>query len=250
MRRLRHHIQQQLVGYLALFVALGGVSYAAVTLPANSVGSKQIKAKGVKAADLAANAVSSVKVKNRSLRAADFKAGQLPAGPRGPGGAAGAGGPAGRVGEQGPQGLLGPQGLQGPNGVPGPTASANPGKEGACCLDVATNVGADVATTSITTTFPGRIIVTGSIWLRNLPATRAEIRCRTFIDDSQVHIVQQSIPAGGGDIFTAYHIAFPISGSLVRTAGTYTVKAMCDKNGGGGNVQVVFADLQAFAVAN
>jgi hypothetical protein len=47
------------VAYLALFVALGGVSYAALKLPKNSVGSKQIKA----------NAVKSAKVKNASLRA-------------------------------------------------------------------------------------------------------------------------------------------------------------------------------------
>ena len=34
----RHHI-----GLLALFIALGGTSYAAVALPANSVGTKQIE---------------------------------------------------------------------------------------------------------------------------------------------------------------------------------------------------------------
>jgi hypothetical protein len=57
----------------AIFIALGGGAYAAVTLPKNSVGSKQLKA----------NAVTSSKVKNRSLLAKDFKAGQLPRGPRG-----------------------------------------------------------------------------------------------------------------------------------------------------------------------
>lgn len=56
------------VAFAALIVALGGTSYAAIRLPKNSVGSKQIKR----------NAVSSTKIKNNSLKAVDFKAGELP----------------------------------------------------------------------------------------------------------------------------------------------------------------------------
>ena len=73
------------VALLALFVALGGTGYAALKLPKNSVGAKQLKR----------NAVRSSKVKNRSLLAEDFKAGQLPAGPRGFMGARGPAGPRG-----------------------------------------------------------------------------------------------------------------------------------------------------------
>jgi hypothetical protein len=58
---------------IAVFLALGGGAYAAMTLPKNSVGRKQLKT----------NAVVSSKVKNRSLLAHDFKSGQLPRGPRG-----------------------------------------------------------------------------------------------------------------------------------------------------------------------
>ena len=58
---------------LALFVALGGTSYAAVTLAPASV----------KAKHLAAGAVTTAKVKNGSLKAADFASGHLPAGARG-----------------------------------------------------------------------------------------------------------------------------------------------------------------------
>ncbi len=68
---------------LALAIALGGTSYAAMTLPANSVGTRQIKK----------NAVTSLKVKNGSLLKADFKVGQIPAGPRGPAGSTGPAGP-------------------------------------------------------------------------------------------------------------------------------------------------------------
>jgi hypothetical protein len=36
------HLRHNAIAYLALFVALGGTSYAAATLPANSVGSRQL----------------------------------------------------------------------------------------------------------------------------------------------------------------------------------------------------------------
>ncbi len=74
---------------VALVVALGGTSYAAITLPANSVGSRQIKSRAVANSDIRGNAVTSSKVRNGSLRARDFGAGQLPAGPRGATGAQG-----------------------------------------------------------------------------------------------------------------------------------------------------------------
>ena len=77
---------------IALFVALGGSSYAAITLPKNSVTSKQIKNGQVKSADLANNAVTSSKVKNGSLLSADFKSGQIPAGATGPPGQNGSNG--------------------------------------------------------------------------------------------------------------------------------------------------------------
>jgi hypothetical protein len=62
-----------IVALVALMVAMGGTGYAAVRLPKNSVGSKQIKK----------NAVTSAKVKNASLQASDLAAGQLPAGAQG-----------------------------------------------------------------------------------------------------------------------------------------------------------------------
>src|SRR5919205_1265844 len=70
---------------LALFIALGGSSYAALRLPRNSVGSAQIRT----------GAVHSSEVKNRSLRTADLSPSARralrgtagPAGPQGPAGA-------------------------------------------------------------------------------------------------------------------------------------------------------------------
>ncbi len=64
---------------LALIVALGGTSYAAIKLPASSVGSKQLKKRAVTNSKLRASSVTSAKVKNGSLLSRDFRVGQLPA---------------------------------------------------------------------------------------------------------------------------------------------------------------------------
>ena len=76
---------------IALLVALGGTSYAAVVLPANSVGTPQLKN----------SAVTSPKVKDRSLLSRDFAPGQIPPGPAGPTGPQGPAGPAGATGPAG-----------------------------------------------------------------------------------------------------------------------------------------------------
>ena len=55
------------VAFIALFVAIGGSSYAVTRLPSGSVGSKQLKK----------NAVTGAKVKNRSLTVADIKVASL-----------------------------------------------------------------------------------------------------------------------------------------------------------------------------
>lgn len=72
---------------IALMVALGGTSYAAIKLPANSVTTTQVK--------------------NGSLLKKDFKAGQIPAGKRGKVGAGGPAGPAGAAGAAGVAGAAG-----------------------------------------------------------------------------------------------------------------------------------------------
>ena len=56
---------------IALFVALGGTSYAAITLARNSVGTKQLKKNAVTAPKIRAGAVTGAKVANGSLSASD-----------------------------------------------------------------------------------------------------------------------------------------------------------------------------------
>jgi hypothetical protein len=97
---------------IAVFIALGGTSYAVTQLPRNSVGNKQLKR----------GAVTSSKVRNGSLAVRDLSSrarGSL-RGPTGPQGPRGSQGPRGRTGARGPEGPRGPTGLQ---GVPGPFPS-------------------------------------------------------------------------------------------------------------------------------
>ena len=107
------------VSLLALFVALGGSSYAAVKLRANSVRSAHIKNGQVKKQDLAANSVDSSKVIDGTLGQRDFAAGQLPSG------AAGERGPQGPQGDRGPEGEQGEQGLRGLQGATGTVDTSN-----------------------------------------------------------------------------------------------------------------------------
>ena len=76
------------VSVLALFVALGGASYAAVAIPANSVGTAQLKK----------NAVTGAKVRSGSLTLSDLSSSGILRGPVGPAGAPGAPGLRGRPG--------------------------------------------------------------------------------------------------------------------------------------------------------
>jgi hypothetical protein len=67
MTRLLAHMRGQAVAYLALFVALGGTSYAALSLPANSVGTKQIRSGAVTSKKLARGAVTAAELDPKSI---------------------------------------------------------------------------------------------------------------------------------------------------------------------------------------
>src|SRR5438045_6069680 len=102
-----HHVRNRLtsahaISLLALFVALGGLGYAATILPANSVGSRQLRKAAVTGPKIAKNAVRSFQVKDGSLNARDFAPGQLKAGVPGAKGDTGAPGAKGDIGPQGP----------------------------------------------------------------------------------------------------------------------------------------------------
>ncbi len=98
LRRLRQRATfANVISCTALFIALGGTSYA-LTLPRNSVGAEQIRASGVRASEIRAGAVRSSEVKDRSLGVRDLT---VPA----------------RTSLRGQAGPPGPPGAQGPSGV-------------------------------------------------------------------------------------------------------------------------------------
>jgi hypothetical protein len=103
LRRLVAHVRSQGVAYLALFMALGGTAYAA-SLPANSVGTKQLKTSAVTTAKVRSDAITTAKVEDATLQAQDFASGVLLRGPAGDPGPIGHEGPEGREGHEGPTG--------------------------------------------------------------------------------------------------------------------------------------------------
>jgi hypothetical protein len=107
----RHLTYANVMATGAVFIALGGSSYAAATLSRNSVGSEQIKDRQVMNADLAANAVTSTKIKDGSVLPGDLKPGSLPVGPKG------------STGPTGAQGATGPSGVSGAHLVEGALAT-------------------------------------------------------------------------------------------------------------------------------
>ena len=84
---------------IAVFVALGGSSYAAITITG-----KNVRNSSLTGGDIRNSSLTTLDVRNRSLLARDFKAGQLPAGPQGLPGARGAKGDKGDRGVQGERG--------------------------------------------------------------------------------------------------------------------------------------------------
>jgi hypothetical protein len=77
MLKLAGYIARHHLALIALFVALGGTSYAAVQLPASSVGTKQLKKNAVTAKKIRNGAVTSVKIKDNDVKGADVNEASL-----------------------------------------------------------------------------------------------------------------------------------------------------------------------------
>ena len=91
--RVGRHLARNAVAYVALFIALSGGAYAAVT-----VGSAQVANNSLRSVDIRNRGITGVDIARRTLRAEHFRPGVLrraqgPAGPKGDPGAPGAAGP-------------------------------------------------------------------------------------------------------------------------------------------------------------
>ena len=69
MKSARAHLRGNAVAYLALFVALGGTSYAAVNQPRNSVGTRQLRNGAVTALKLADRTITPSKLNSKAITA-------------------------------------------------------------------------------------------------------------------------------------------------------------------------------------
>jgi hypothetical protein len=187
------------VALIALFVALSGVSYAAATLPRDSVGTAQIKR----------SAVTSAKVKDGSLLARDFKAGQLPRG------------------EQGPAGERGATGATGPTfSFADGTVFANP---------VAITGTTVVVSKEVALPFAGRLVVvfTGRVFISSgSPGESAIAFCwalsrpsgGTFTRESQIIPSSQAVTGVSND--GAITLTFAVDAAA---AGTYEIAVRCSE---------------------
>lgn len=122
LRRLFGHLRANCIGYVALFVALGGTSYAAVSLQAGSVTTRVLANGAVTNAKLAKHSVGANNVRLHSLTAAAFKPGSIAAAING------------KNGKNGIRGIRGPAGPQGPTGPQGPA-----GHDGSASLAMTAN---------------------------------------------------------------------------------------------------------------
>ncbi len=119
MRSISQYVRRHHIAMLALFVALGGTSYAAIEIPRNSGGSAQIEQGDVRASDVRARSLSGRAIKRGAIRSfhvrdgfllpRDFRAGTLARGLLRDGGLESLRG-AGPAGSQGPAGPAGPAG--------------------------------------------------------------------------------------------------------------------------------------------
>jgi hypothetical protein len=266
------HLRANLVAYLALFVALGGTSYAAARLPRDSVGSTQLKR----------NAVTSSKVKNGTLTAGDLSAKTVSAlrgkaGAAGTTGATGAPGATGTPGATGPQGPAGPQGAAGPTGPAGSTGpkgdKGDPGvtvagwsggvSAGALPADgIVTDLAGTHGSSSsgaLTLAVQSRVYVDGAVNVGNTTGAPSRAQCAVRRADAGASDlvfdvtpqVAVNLPAVGsatsGDAAVLGSIA--LTGSVLLPAGTYDIGIVCQNTGSGAGIVLLnTAAMHAIAV--
>jgi len=195
---------------LALFIALGGTSYAAVT-----IGSAEIRNNSIQGVDVRQSTLTGADVSDGSLEPKDLKAGTALAGPAG---AAGPAGPVGPTGSEGPKGESGAAGAAGADGAQGPAGATNAYIKHILNLDFAS--GAAMVLEGTMTLPAGRYAVTASIKVQNNDATNstqaecdlrgttttvdyggafAPVEPGVFYGEATISLVGTTIiPAGGG----------------------------------------------------
>lgn len=183
---------------IAVFVALGGTSYAVASLPPNSVGNKQLRS----------NAVTASKVRNGSIGRADLT-------------------PSAR----GSRGSRGPQGPAGPAGAAGPAGIGNIIVRTRDSLAARPGLGAGSYVTVASVALPaGRWLVTATTEVTNFPsATSADIvRCFIVVDGARRGLGKVQV-AGNGAGATASGDLYLVE--VVDQANPASVALSCGHDG-------------------
>ncbi len=199
------------IAVTALVVALGGTGYAATVLPANSVGTVQLKK----------NAVTSTKVKNGSLLKADFAAGQLAAG---------------ATGATGPTGPAGPTGAAGPAG---PSDAYSGFKNGPVAAPATLST---IATLNIPQA--GKYVIFGKLWMFDNVNTAVLTDC-TLSAGSDTDETRTMLEGNSGTVVAGAGIALNV---VHEFAAAGAVELKC--NGFGVNISINNIKITAIKVAN
>jgi hypothetical protein len=237
--RIVGHLRGNLVGYVALFAALGGTSYAAVNLSPGSVTTSTLAKGAVTNAKLARNSVGTANVRRRSLTAADFRPGVL--------------------NTRGANGGNGSNGKNGPRGPAGPTGPA--GHDGSASIAVAAKQGGSVtAPDSATTSVPlsgaswtqganDLDLITGSMTVQ-IPATCTGSFGNSLVVDvdgvANTFALAPTAPASGTETvpFVVSELTQP--GSDTHHTLTTSLANTCTKSGENYTVSNVKVDVVAF----
>lgn len=228
---LAAHLKGNAVAYLALFIALGGTSYAAVKLPAASVGSAQLKKGAVTEAKLSPSVLAKL---NR-------------AGVPGPAGAAGAVGPAGPKGDPGADGVLATGSMDDRSSRPIPaTGIINGG--------FLTSVSPATGGGDLRIDRPARLVISGTIGMSRVGTTPAAAFCNAVAVPDTTRLGTQV--GGGADAVLDGSVAggkveVPIQGVIDVAPGGWNVTIACSRIDGTrpGDIVINSVDMTVIAIA-
>ena len=211
-----------LMSTIAVFLALGGVSYAAIKLPSNSVGTKQIRKGAVTRQKLDPKLLSSL------------------TGATGPQGIPGATGPKGSTGLQG-NGVQGVEGAQGPTGAPG--ANGTDAYVVGTSLKSLDTSGVSPTEVASITVPAGSYLLGAHMWLAKAASGTSQTTCKlesgiagTLWDESSTTLPTGSseranMALAGADTFTAEQVIKVICGAFSTATNAVDVRLWATKVG-------------------
>ena len=213
------------VASIALFVALGGTSYAVTQLPKNSVGSKQLKASAVTQSKLGLASVTGAKVMDGSLAAADLSADAR----------ASLKGATGAKGEAGAKGDAGPTASAYASSNISPNLSLTPGGTDFTVLETSDS---ETGSGTMIITTRSRAVAAASISVFKGTAAwadAADVDCQIFADGlgttrliGQVGRATLTATVAGGAVYGE----IGLTGAIVLDPGEYSFGVRCQQDNG------------------